>query len=68
MEQTRSDLLTEAETSHYLAGVAGRTLRQWRYTGDGPPFVRVGRAIRYRRADLDTWIAQNRVTPGASAS
>jgi len=29
-----------------------------RLTGDGPPFVKVGpRAIAYRKADLDAWIA-----------
>jgi hypothetical protein len=28
---------------------------------DGPPYIRVGRAIRYLRADLDRWLAAHRV-------
>ena len=28
-------------------------LAKKRLKGDGPPFVRIGRAIRYRRSDLD---------------
>jgi hypothetical protein len=27
----------------------------------GPPFLRIGRAIRYRRDDLDAWLAEKRV-------
>jgi len=26
-----------------------------------PPFVRVGRAVKYLRDDLDTWLKKNRV-------
>lgn len=25
-------------------------------TGEGPPFARLGGAVRYRRADLDDWV------------
>ena len=28
--------------------------------GDGPPFVKIGGAVRYRRSDLDQYIAQRR--------
>lgn len=56
-----NDLLTEAETSE-ITGVPRRTLRQWRYVGKGPIFVKLGRAVRYRRDDLDAWIEGNRHT------
>jgi hypothetical protein len=36
-------------------------LRKWRREGKGPAFVRVGRSIRYRIQDLDTWLAAHRV-------
>lgn len=36
-------------------GLAPATLRKWRCTGDGPRFVRVGRAVRYRKTDLDAY-------------
>jgi len=40
-------------------------LRKWRAASAGPPWVRLGgRLVRYRRADLDAFVAANRVTPG----
>ena len=31
----------------------------------GPPFVRIGRWVRYALADLDAWLATKRVSPAA---
>lgn len=33
-------------------GVSVRTLQAWRVRGEGPRFVKVGRAVRYRRREL----------------
>jgi len=60
-----TELLTPDELSSEL-GVAKRTLDQWRCYGRGPAFVRVGKRIRYRRQDLDAWLAEQVVTPAAS--
>jgi hypothetical protein len=38
-------------------GIAEVTLRKWRILGVGPPFMRLGRAVRYRRTDLDAFLA-----------
>ena len=36
-----------------------RTAQRWRVTGDGPPFVRIGkRRILYREGDVVAWMAQ----------
>ena len=35
------------------------TLAKWRVTGEGPVFVRVGRAVRYRPIDLATFVKAN---------
>ncbi len=32
------------------------TLYQWRYRREGPPSIKVGRHIRYRRSDVDAWL------------
>jgi len=32
------------------------TLEAWRCRGGGPRFVKLGRSVRYRRADLNEWI------------
>jgi predicted DNA-binding transcriptional regulator AlpA len=45
------------EAARYVA-LAESTLTKMRLTGDGPPFIKVGpRAVAYRKADLDAWIA-----------
>jgi hypothetical protein len=33
----------------------------------GPPFLRIGRTIRYRRDDLDAWLADKRVDRSAGS-
>jgi excisionase family DNA binding protein len=36
------------------------TLAKLRLRGGGPTFCRIGRAIRYRRTDLDGWLLATR--------
>lgn len=56
MIPTAPALMTQDQAAAYLA-VAPRTLEHWRLKGGGPKFVRMsGRAIRYRKADIDAWI------------
>ena len=35
--------------------IGDRTSRQWRETGESPEYVRVGRAIFYRRSAIKAW-------------
>jgi excisionase family DNA binding protein len=35
------------------------TLAKLRLSGAGPAFVRIGRAIRYRKSDLDCWMNES---------
>ena len=53
-------LVTETQTAELL-NISIRTLQAWRIKLTGPRFVRVGRAIRYRRSDLLAWIEANTV-------
>jgi predicted DNA-binding transcriptional regulator AlpA len=39
-----------------LVGFAAKTLREWRYRGRGPRFEKFGRSVRYRLADLMSWL------------
>ena len=48
-------LMTTDEAAEVCRTTPG-TLEQWRHRGEGPQFVKLGRAVRYRRADLDAWI------------
>ena len=47
--------LTTLDAADYL-GLQRSTLEAWRCRGGGPRFVKLGRAVRYRQADLDSWI------------
>ena len=58
-------LLNEHETSH-VTGRAVSTLQKERVIGGGIPFVKIGRQVRYRREDVDTFLAS--LTPRRSTS
>lgn len=59
------ELFDESGAGAYLRKAPG-TLKQWRYLGEGPAYVRVGRSIRYLKADLDAFLASNRIDPSAA--
>jgi predicted DNA-binding transcriptional regulator AlpA len=46
----------------YMLGVSVRTLERHRLAGLGPHFVRIGRLVRYREADVDEWALKARGT------
>jgi hypothetical protein len=50
-------LLDEREAADYLRA-SPHTLRGWRCKGGGPRFVKVGRKVVYRVADLDAWMTE----------
>jgi predicted DNA-binding transcriptional regulator AlpA len=58
---TLNDALLNEVHAAELLGISVRTLQSWRTRRAGPAFVRVGRAIRYRRRDLIAWIDANTV-------
>lgn len=58
--------MTTEEVSEYLR-VPVTTLHQWRYLGKGPRAARVGRGLRYRRADVDSWLVEKFDKAGATA-
>jgi hypothetical protein len=53
-----SELLTVSEAARW-AKVSESFLNKARLTGDGPRYVRLGRAIRYRQEDLESWAQQS---------
>jgi excisionase family DNA binding protein len=57
-----SELVDESRLAARL-GVSRATLQSWRYTGRGPRYIKIGRLIRYRKADVDAYLrAQTRGT------
>jgi len=53
-------LVTVQELANYL-GLPVATIYAWRYRHRGPPGFRVGRHLRFRWSDVDSWI-QDRIT------
>ena len=49
------ELLTPKEAAHLLK-VSESWLAKARMRGDGPPFIKIGRAIRYSEAALLQWM------------
>ena len=47
--------LLDTQQAAAAFGLSQMTLRKWRCIGEGPRFVRIGRAVRYRKADLDAY-------------
>jgi hypothetical protein len=54
----RFELLSETDFSA-LIGVDPRTTTVWRSQKRGPDVVKLGRAVFYRRKDVEDWIAMN---------
>ncbi|WP_420935155.1 helix-turn-helix transcriptional regulator [Alteromonas sp. A081] len=59
--EIKSKALTEIEASQYIC-MSRSFLRQARMDGNrenrtpAPPFIKIGRSVRYLREDLDTWL------------
>lgn len=53
-------LLTRLEVEE-IFGISKRFLEGAVQRGDGPPFIRVGRLVRYRTCDIRDWIQANLV-------
>ena len=59
-------LVDEKEAADFLK-ISPGTLSVWRSTGRyAIPFVKVGRRVRYRRSDLDRWLASRTQANGAT--
>ena len=57
------NLLTERQVAALL-GVSISLLRKWRVSREGgPPYLKIGRAVRYSTEDLDAFVRTNRVQP-----
>jgi phage terminase Nu1 subunit (DNA packaging protein) len=39
-----------------ISGIAVRTLQSWRLRGIGPPWRRLGSAIRYNMIEFEQWV------------
>ena len=62
MATTTDELLTRDQAAEFL-NIRSQTLALWASTGrHNLPFVKVGRCVRYRRSDLEKWLAERTTT------
>ncbi len=56
MQATRSDAIciNQIELAERWR-ISPRTLERWRWTGEGPKFLKVGGRVVYRLADIDQY-------------
>ena len=58
--QPRTAVMNEYEAAEYI-GCSVSWLRNNRRSPATPPFVKVGKSVRYRIESLDTWLEQQEV-------
>jgi excisionase family DNA binding protein len=60
---TFPEYLTDEQLAAGL-GISTRTVKRWMQHGEGPPFIRVGKKRRFRRAAVTKWLeARERGAP-----
>ena len=57
-----SESLDDQEEIAKFLLVAPKTMEAWRSRGGGPPYVRVGRLIRYRKSSVVAWLKSREVS------
>ena len=72
MASQNSNAPLKEDEAAKLIGMSVSYLRLSRMRGatkctDAPPFVRIGKAIRYLPRDLDAWLESRRQFPGRAA-
>ena len=70
MPQSGTTINNETVDTHRAAslmGFAEQTLRKMRIAGNGPPYLKLNRSVRYRVRDLQAWL-DARVTSSTSAN
>jgi excisionase family DNA binding protein len=62
------DVLISAAKAAEFLGISDNALAKMRHAGEGPPFLKIGRRVRYRRSDLEVWLAARGYTNTAAVT
>lgn len=52
---TATEYFTTKQAADYL-GMSTQFLEIARHKGNGPPYIKLRRAVRYKRSELDEWM------------
>lgn len=61
---TNQNLLNTAEAAAYIR-MKPQTLNKWRHYKEGPSYVKIGRMVFYKPADLEAFMDAGVVSPEA---
>ena len=55
-EVALSNMMFDTRGASEYCGLSKPTMERFRISGDGPIYMKLGKAVRYRKADLDAWL------------
>jgi predicted DNA-binding transcriptional regulator AlpA len=62
---TLETLLNEHDVAH-LTGLSVSSVRRWRLLKEGPKYIKIGAAVRYKAKDVSAWL-ESRPTAGGKS-
>jgi predicted DNA-binding transcriptional regulator AlpA len=65
--QNGAELLDTDYVAWNILGCTANWLERMRCQGRGPAYIKIGRAVRYRRSAIDAWLAENTRIPEEEA-
>jgi predicted DNA-binding transcriptional regulator AlpA len=66
MSDTIHRYLNEHQVSS-MTGLSLGSLRNWRWLGKGPVYVKIGRSVRYKESDILEFMEAHMVSPNKGA-
>lgn len=57
-----SEMVNDVRGAEFI-DYSPKTLRNYRSSGKGPPYYKIGRKILYKREELLTWVEKHRIDP-----
>lgn len=64
-KKTLEGLLNEREVAH-ITGLSVGSVRRWRLLCQGPKYLKIGAAVRYKPEDISAWL-ESRPSGGSAA-
>jgi predicted DNA-binding transcriptional regulator AlpA len=56
VDNTPESLLNEHDVAR-ITGLSVASVRRWRLLRQGPKYLKIGSAVRYKREDITAWIS-----------
>jgi predicted DNA-binding transcriptional regulator AlpA len=66
VSRVNAGLLNESDVAR-ITRMSLASVRRWRLVGDGPRFLKINSAVRYRPTDLEAWL-QTRPSGGSQSA